>query len=104
VFRRPVRVYPKPATPSSDPGGKSAFANIDLSSTSRRKMLQNSFFDAHISEVIRLVTGPEARPCQPHSRLTAPVSRSYPQAVDKPVDNHVNYLQKWLLRSMAIAL
>jgi hypothetical protein len=29
---------------------------------------------------------------------------SYPQAVDKSVDNHVNCLQIWVLRLWAIAL
>ncbi len=37
------RVYPKPATPSSNPGGKPAFANTRSSGPFLRKTLQNVF-------------------------------------------------------------
>src|SRR3712207_3423709 len=104
VFSRPSRVYPKPATPSSNLESKSALANTSRTGPYRRKMLQNGVYNVHVSRGVHPCTGSEA---PPDGRTATPQGRffcSYPQAVDNFVDNHVNCLQIRVLRSWTIAL
>ena len=67
-------------------------------------MLQNGVYSVHVPEMSITLQGLKYS----HDDLTAtPYGRflsSYPQPVDKSVDNHVNRLQMQALRSQAIAL
>src|SRR5215212_1893877 len=104
VFRRPTRVYPKPATPSSSPKSNSAFANVRSAGPTRRKMLQNSSWNTYEPGPPTPLQGPKSAHMGliPTPGSTFPCS--YPQPVDKLVDNHVNYLQNEILCPRAIAL
>jgi hypothetical protein len=62
VFSRPSRVYPKPATPSSNLGSKFALANTRHLDPSYRKMLQNGVYSVHVPRDAHHSAGPEVLP------------------------------------------